>query len=197
MSHLTSKFIKGFFAILPILLSIVILVWIFNAAESVAREVLLLILPEWAYIPGLGILVSMILITFVGHLIDQKLTRRIFELLEGPFQILPVVRSIYTALKDFTQYLSPQAGQKQLSRVVLVNLSGVQVVGLVTRSTLEGLPQGLNKPEHVAVYIPMSYQFGGYTVFIHRDQVQELNLSTEQAMRSVLTAWVSGGGKSI
>jgi uncharacterized membrane protein len=192
LKHFTTKFLRGFFALFPILLSAYILFWIFSVAETAARTFLLFYLPDQAYVPGLGILAAVALIYSVGNLLDRPGMRRMFKWIEEPFQIVPVVRSIYQAIKDFTSYLSPRKDSRR-NRAVLVRLPGTQMeaVGLVTRESLQGLP--MDRPGHIAVYLPMSYQFGGYTVFIPKDQVQELPMSAEEAMRSVLTAWVSGG----
>ena len=43
---------------------------------------------------------------------------------------------------------------------------------------------------NIAVYLPMGYMIGGYTVFVPREWVQVLDMSVEEAMRSSLTAWM-------
>ena len=63
-------------------------------------------------------------------------------------------------------------------------------VGLVTRTDLEGLPKELSQDDRVTVYIPMSYQMGGYTLFLPKAWLQPLDMSVEVAMRSALTAWM-------
>ena len=192
VKHFTAKFLKGFFALFPLLLSIYLLLWLFNVAETVAAKFLLFFLPDQAYIPGLGILTAVIVIYGFGNILDRPGIRRIFKWIEEPFQVFPLVRSIYAAIKDFTSYLSPRKDKKK-GRAVLVRLPGteMELVGLVTRESLDGLPMA--RAELIAVYLPMSYQFGGYTIFLPRDHVKELAMGTEEAMRSVLTAWVSGG----
>lgn len=193
LKHFSGKFLRGFFALLPFLLSIYIFIWLVQFAEKAASEVLLIFLPDQVYIPGLGIFVAVILIYMFGNLIDKPIARHIFRWVEEPFQIVPVVKSVYQAIKDFTSYLSPSQ-KRDVNRVVLVKLPGtdLQVIGLVTREALTDLPAPLGSSGRVAVYLPMSYQFGGYTIFVTKDCLQEINLTTEQAMRSVLTAWVSG-----
>ncbi len=191
LKHFTAKFLKGFFALFPLLLCIYLLLWLFTVAETIAAKFLLFFLPDQAYIPGFGIIAAVIVIYAFGNILDRPGIRRIFKWIEEPFQVFPLVRTIYTAIKDFTSYLSPRKGRK--GRAVLVKLPGteMELVGLVTRESLEGLPMA--HPDLIAVYLPMSYQFGGYTIFLPRTHVNELAMGTEEAMRSVLTAWVSGG----
>ncbi|MGH8630174.1 MAG: DUF502 domain-containing protein, partial [Burkholderiales bacterium] len=68
--------------------------------------------------------------------------------------------------------------------------TGVRVMGFVTREEFSDLPAGVAGDGEVAVYLPMSYQIGGYTVFMPRSQLREIQMSREDAMRFVLTAGV-------
>jgi uncharacterized membrane protein len=194
LKHFTAKFLRGFFALFPILLCLYILVWLFTLTETIASMFLLFYLPDRAYIPGLGIFTAVILIYILGNLMDKPGVGRVLKWVEEPFRIVPMVKTIYSAIKDFTAYLSPRK-DGQRNRVVLVRLPGtdMDLVGLVTRESLAGTP--LAAGDKIAVYLPMSYQFGGYTVLIPRDQLREVDISPETAMRSVLTAWVSSEGQ--
>jgi uncharacterized membrane protein len=64
-------------------------------------------------------------------------------------------------------------------------------VGLVTRQRVDDLPAGFLQGDRVAVYLPMGYMIGGYTVFVPRAWVQPIDMSVEEAMRSSLFAWMS------
>ena len=84
------------------------------------------------------------------------------------------------------------AGQNdsEALQVVTVTLPGsnLRLMGFVTRDEFSDLPEGIAEPGEVAVYLPMSYQVGGYTVFMPRSQLSPVQMSREQAMRFVLTA---------
>jgi uncharacterized membrane protein len=56
---------------------------------------------------------------------------------------------------------------------------------------MSDLPQGLASDDNIAVYLPMGYMIGGYTVFVPRSWVQAIDMSVEEAMRSSLIAWMS------
>ena len=77
--------------------------------------------------------------------------------------------------------------------VVALRMPGqdLEIVGLVTRQNVDGLPEGFLRGDRVAVYLPMGYMIGGYTVFVPRDWVQPINISVEEAMRSSMFAWMS------
>ena len=66
--------------------------------------------------------------------------------------------------------------------------SDMRLMGFVTRDHFSDLPGGVANEGDVAVYLPMSYQIGGYTVFMPRSQITPVDMSRERAMRFVLTA---------
>jgi uncharacterized membrane protein len=99
------------------------------------------------------------------------------------------VRSVYGALRDLFGLFAEHQGQEAL-QVVSVTLPGTQMraLGFVTRSDFAGLPEGIGKQGELAVYLPMSYQIGGYMVMLPREQAVPVEMSREEAMKFVLTA---------
>ena len=65
---------------------------------------------------------------------------------------------------------------------------GIHALGILTRDSLADLPEGLAEEDAVAVYMPMSYQIGGYTAFVPRKLVEPVEMSVEDAMRFAVTA---------
>ena len=63
--------------------------------------------------------------------------------------------------------------------------------GFVTRRDFSALPPNLGDEHTIAVYLPMSYQVGGYTLMLPRDAVEPLDMSVDEAMRYALTAGMS------
>lgn len=198
MKHITSTFLKGLFTLLPLLLSVYVFLWFLTKVEGLASSAILVFWPEFLYIPGMGIVVVFILIYAFGTVVDRPLTRWAFNLIEGLLRELPVVKTVYVAIKDFTEYLKPGKDRKA-NQVVLVRFPDreIEMVGLLTRESLRDLPEAVSKDGKVAVYFPMSYQFGGCTLFIPRAWVHPTNLSVEAAMRSIITAWLPGQDKKL
>jgi uncharacterized membrane protein len=198
MNRVTTTFLKGLFTLLPLLLSIYLFLRFLNWVESGARSFLLVFWPEFLYIPGLGVFVVVLLIYAFGTVVDHKVSRWVLHLVEGLFSELPVVKTVYMAIKDFTQFLQPGRSRRS-DQVVLVKIPGghVEMIGLMTRDSLRGLPEPINKDERVAVYFPMSYQIGGCTLFIPRAWVHPTTLGVEEAMRSIITAWLPGQDKKL
>ena len=198
MKQLTSTFLKGLFTLLPILLSIYVFIWFLQWAENVTRGVITVVWPDAWYIPGMGLLVACVLIFSFGIVIDRPLARAMFTLVENLFREIPVIKTVYVALKDFTNFLQPGANRKH-NQVVLVRFPGreIEMIGLMTRESLRDLPASVTKEDRVAVYFPMSYQLGGCTVFIPREWVNPTDMSVEDAMRSIITAWLPGQDKTV
>ena len=71
----------------------------------------------------------------------------------------------------------------------------MRVMGLVTRENFSDLPQGIGDEGSVSVYLPMSYQLGGFTVFIPRAKLQLIDMPPKDAIRFTLTAGITSGGK--
>lgn len=192
MNALGKLFLKGLAVVIPITLTLAILWWIATSAEKLMGTVLKYSLPDGWYVPGMGLVSGMALIALIGLLSHVLIIQKMFNLGEAIFHRLPLVKTIYTAIKDFIAYLNPD-DNKQMGKVVLVQLPGqsFQLIGFITREQFDDLPFTPTAEDPVAVYMPMSYQIGGYTLFLPRSALTPLDISFEKAMRLVLTGAVT------
>jgi len=72
--------------------------------------------------------------------------------------------------------------------VVLVTTPLGKIIGIKTTDD----PDHVQKdPESIAVFFPMSYQIGGFTLYVPKDQVETLNMGIEDAMEFTMTAWIT------
>jgi uncharacterized membrane protein len=192
MKHLTRTFFTGLAVTLPVVATLYLLYWAVLASERTLDGLLLFVLPQTVYVPGMGLALGVVLVFLVGLLMRTWVARKIFSWTEGLMYRVPVVKTVYGALRDFTDFLSrPQKQGAQ--QVVLVRLgdTDLRVMGFVTRDDLAGLPPIMSEPGMILVYMPMSYQVGGYTALIPRASVQPVDMSFEEAMRFTLTAGLS------
>jgi len=192
MNALGKLFLKGLAVVIPVALTLAILWWIATGAEQLMGTILKFTLPDGWYIPGMGLVSGLVLIALIGLLSHVLVFQKIFNLGDAIFNRLPLVKTIYTAIKDFIGYLSPEKGN-EMGKVVLVQLPGqsFQLIGFVTREQFADLPFTPTAEDPVAVYMPMSYQIGGYTIFLPRNCLTPLDIPFEQAMRLVLTGSVT------
>lgn len=184
MKTLSKIFFQGLFAILPIVLTIAIIVWLISTLETYLSKLLLLVLPASMYWPGLGLVLGIALIFGLGLLIKFYLGQLIIRGLNKLMERIPVVSAVYSAFNDMVRFLSPSE-KEELQKAVLVEVQeGAEVIGFVTSEDVE-LGE---RSELIAVYIPMSYQIGGFTLFMPKDKVKELDMAPSEAMKKVLTA---------
>jgi uncharacterized membrane protein len=175
--------------VLPVLATAYLLIWLFTTAESFLGKPLRWLIPEGYYRGGMGLLIGIVVIFVVGVLMRAYIVRRVFSFSERILLEIPLIKTIYAALRDFFGMFAAQNDQEAL-QVVTVKLPGsdMRLMGFVTRDEFSDLPQGIGGEGEVAVYLPMSYQVGGYTVFMPRSQLSSVQMPREQAMRFVLTA---------
>jgi uncharacterized membrane protein len=192
MNVLGKLFLKGLAVVIPVALTLAILWWMATSAEQVMGAILKFTLPVGWYVPGMGLVSGLAMIALIGVLSHVLIFQKLFYLGEAIFNRLPLVKTIYTAIKDFISYLNPDK-DSEMGKVVLVQLPGqsFQLIGFVTREQFDDLPFTPAAEDPVAVYMPMSYQIGGYTLFLPRNALTPLDMPFEQAMRLVLTGAVT------
>ena len=192
MNNIGKLFLQGLAVTIPVALTLAIAWWMAASAERLLGGVLIRILPEGWYIPGLGLVSTMALILLVGLLSHVIIFQRLFEWGESLLARLPGIKTIYSALKDFFGYFSSGA-QQSFSKVVMVRLPGheFEALGFVTREVFDDLPLDPQAEDPVAVYLPMSYQIGGYTLYLPRRALTPVDMPFEDAMRLAVTGGVT------
>ena len=191
MRRLSNTFLKGLAAVLPVALTLYLVVWLGTTAESILGGTLRVILPRGAYFPGLGILAGVLVVLLVGIIFDAYVVQRLFRFGESLLARIPIVKTIFGALKDFTRFLPAGGKARDLRRVIIWRMSGARLIGFVTEEHIHPRLLGPNHEDIVAVYFPMSYQIGGYTLYLPKTELEETGLSVEEAMRMVLIGGVT------
>jgi uncharacterized membrane protein len=192
MNTLGKLFLKGLAVMIPAALTLAILWWLARGAERVLGGLLSAFLPAGWYIPGMGLLAAVAITILVGLLTHVIVFQRLFAIGEAILARLPLVKSLYSAIKDFMAYFSPD-NKAAMNKVVLVQLPGqaFELLGFVTREDFSRLPVQLSVDDPVAVYLPFSYQIGGYTLFLPRSCLTPVDMPFEEAMKLVLTGAVA------
>jgi uncharacterized membrane protein len=129
-------------------------------------------------------------------LVNAWLVKKFIEVGENLLNHIPLVKSVYSSIKDFLSYFSASLDKQKLERVVLVNFGDFQLLGFVTLDQPDKLTfSDRLESDTVLVYFPMSYQVGGYTLYISKNKLQSVSMSVEDAMRLTLTAGLSSTSK--
>ena len=193
LKFISKHILTGLVTILPVALTFYVFYWIVVTAEYALGELIRLWLPDDLYWPGMGLVAGLLAAFIVGLLMHAYLVRWLFAMGEKILYQTPIIKSIYTALRDFLNYFSPDT-KKEFEHVVAVTLgdTGMQVIGFVTRESAQNLPDGFRQDDGVLVYLPLSYMIGGYAVLVPRSAVRPIDMNLEEAMRFTLTAGVTG-----
>jgi uncharacterized membrane protein len=181
VKRLVGYFVRGCLVLVPAGLTFYILFAILRTIDQ--------LLPIG--IPGVGLLLTLILVTLVGVLTSNVVGRSIFETSERALRRLPLVKLIYSSIKDLINAF--MGDKKSFNRPVAVTLhpgSGLKALGFITRDGLHAL----DMPLHVAVYFPQSYNFAGYLAVVAREQVEALDVNSAELMTFIISGGVSGLG---
>ena len=187
---ISTTLITGLITLLPIVLTIYFLYWLAISSEEVLGKALRWALPEVVYFPGLGTIAGLIVIFFVGLLMKAVLVRQLFALGESILYRLPIIKTVYRAIRDLFDFFSPK--KENFGQVVIVNFNGMEIIGFVTQEDPERLPEAFRDRDSVLVYLPMSYMIGGYTMLVPRKDIKPCKMSMDEAMRFALTAGITG-----
>ncbi len=189
MKSIGKVFFTGLLTVLPVLATLYLVLWLVGAMERFFGAQLKWLMPDEYYRTGMGLVLAMLVIFGVGLLAHAVLFRTLFGWAEQVLLKVPLVRSVYGALRDLFGLFSEHKSDEVL-QVVSVTLPGtsMRAIGFITRSDFAGLPEGIGRQNEVAIYLPMSYQIGGYMVMMPRELAVPVEMSHEEAMKFVLTA---------
>ena len=183
MKRIAKYFLRGLLVFVPIMVTVFVLIWAFTGLDKIFRD--LLRIP----IPGLGILATISVIFLIGLLASNFVGRKLFGLVEKVFTKVPLVKLLYSSIKDIVEAFAGE--DKKFDKPVLVSLvpgGTAKVMGFVTRQGLKNL--GLD--DYVAVYLPQSYNFAGNVLLFSKQAVQPLDISGTDAMTFIVSGGVAG-----
>jgi uncharacterized membrane protein len=142
-----------------------------------------------------GVLLAILLVYIVGVFVGNLIGRTTWRLAEMAVMRIPLVRAIYPAVKQVTDFVLAERGHSQFagSHVVAVepHEKGIWSIGLVTGPNgLKPLNDAVGR-EMVTVFVPSSpTAFSGYVLVVPRESVIELPLDVEEAMRLLISGGV-------
>lgn len=141
-------------------------------------------------IPGLGLLFVFIMLTFIGFLTAGLIGRYIIKLGERIIARLPIIRSVYGALKQIFETVL-KTSSKSFREVVLIEYprKGIWAIGFITGDT-KGEVQTSLKEDIVNVFLPTTPNpTSGFLLFLPRKDLKILNMNVEEGIKMV----ISGG----
>ena len=184
------SFLTGVFVLVPLVLSLMLLLWFFEKVDTLFSPVLdgvvRTLFPGTDHVPGTGILAGLIIILLLGTLARSVVGKRLLDALDRLIERIPGYRGVYSTIKQLTDAFSPQ-NTKSFKEVLLVEypMEGSYALGFRTMTVEEG------ERRLVVVYIPTNHLYLGEVIFIPEEKAVRLEMSIEQAVRLLVSAGIA------
>ncbi|MEM9417179.1 MAG: DUF502 domain-containing protein [Bacteroidota bacterium] len=179
LSDLLGYFMRGLLLVIPFAMTGYIISFAWNWIDG-------LIGPD---VPGLGIVILMLSITFLGYLGSTLLVRSLFDFVESLIIRLPLISTVYSSLKELTSAFVGK--DKKFDKPVLVVMNKearLHKLGFITQKDLKDI----NLPGSIAVYVPHSYNFSGDLFLLPKEAVTPLDVSSTEIMKFIVSGGVAG-----
>jgi uncharacterized membrane protein len=194
MSALRKWLVAGLLAIVPVAVTLAVLRWIVNTLDATLQ-----ILPAgWQpdrligyHIPGFGVLLTLAILLIVGAVVSNFFGRKIVQWGDQLVTRIPVVRSIYSSVKQVSDTLfSPGGNAFRTAVLVQWPRADVWTIGFVT-GTPGGDVTNYLVGDYVSVYVPTTPNpTGGYFVMLRKSDCIELKMSVDEALKYVISMGV-------
>ena len=191
LARIRNYFIAGIVVLIPIGITLYLTLFIIEISSKILPKG---INPNHYLpydIPGLEILISILIITFIGWLSLSFIGKKFLLLFENLLQKIPILRTIYSAINQMTETFTKSDGSKK--NVVLVEYprKGTWAVGFATRDN-SGEISNKTKKKLVNVFVPTTPNpTSGFLLMFPKDEVIYLDLSFEEASRFIVSAGTS------
>jgi uncharacterized membrane protein len=176
--RIVAYFFRGLILLAPLALTVYVCVFLFRSIDGLLG----------LRVPGAGFLATLILITIVGFLGSNLLTRGAVSFFDRILSRLPFVNLVYGSTRDLVKAFVGE--KRRFDKPVLVQLvpgSSAHVLGFVTQESLTRL--GLDSM--VSVYVPQSYNFAGQLFIFPTSTVQRLEVSSSAVMAFIISGGVT------
>lgn len=186
MKRFLYYFIQGLLVFIPVIITFAILFKVFDFFSGIfsffgfSNNTLLNTV--------LGLTLSLSVIALMGVLASSLVFKHIFNWLEERLEHAPLIRHIYSPIKDFTGAFV--GNKKRFNKPVLVTvdkLNAIQQLGFITQTDLSDL--GIK--ERVAVYLPLSYSLSGKLIIVPTDQIQKVDKDAPEVMKFIISGGVT------
>jgi uncharacterized membrane protein len=197
LRQLLHLFFQGLIILAPIVITGWAVISLFNSIDTILPNLLHTLFPSFVGVdsygypkryPGLGFLVVILIVIFVGYISSSFIFSRLVYLFDQLLEKTPGIKIIYSTLKDFFEAFA--GNKRKFDKSVLVSISSPDVwqVGFITQQEVHQF--GLK--EYVAVYVPQSYAFAGHLYFVKRERVRLLtDISSAEAMKFAISGGVA------
>jgi len=184
----------GLLVWVPILVAVLVVRFILDLMDQTLLLLPSSVRPEalfGVHIPGVGAVLSVLLLIFTGMLVSNIIGRNLVGLWEDLLNRIPFVRALYSGVKSFsTTILSNQGNSFKKVMLIEYPRQGIWSIGFQTAGDLPLISQHTGEPQ-VCVFIPTTPNpTSGFIMMVPRSQAIELEMSVDAAMKMIVTLGV-------
>jgi uncharacterized membrane protein len=183
MGWLRRSFLTGLVVTVPLLITVVTLVWFFRFIDGFARPLSTYLFGR--EVPGLGVLITAGFILVAGAVATNVIGRRILQRAEGWLLSVPLFKTVYAPVRQLVAAFSPDSETGFKKVVIVDDERRGMVFGFLTREFT--LDRGRGPEAMVAVYVPTNHLYLGDVLVYPRSQATYPDLSVEEGIRIFLT----------
>ncbi len=193
--HLRTYFLTGLFITIPLVVTILLLIWAFNQTDAILGGLIYRIFK--IRIMGLGLVTLIVLITLIGLLAHNYLGRKLIAFGENILHRIPVLSKVYGTAKQITETLT-KADKNSFRQVVLVEYprKGIYSPGFL----ISEVPANINAQtgkKLISIFIPTPPNpVTGFLIFVPEEDITILDMSIEEGFKLIITAGVVQPGKN-
>jgi uncharacterized membrane protein len=176
-------------------------IWVLDLIVSTMDRTLLLLPPPWRPeswlgfpLPGAGALLSAVVLLATGMAAANIMGQRMVRWWEALLSRIPIVRSIYSSVKQVSDTLLAPDGHS-FRRAVLVEFPqrGQWSIAFVVGAPSERVARNLDQGNSLVVYVPTAPNpTSGYTLIVRPDEVRDVDMSVDEALKFVISLGVAG-----
>ena len=200
MAALRRWLLAGLLVLVPLMITVWVLNWIIGTLDQTLQ-----ILPEkWQpdlllgiHIPGFGVVLALLIVLVIGAAVSNFLGRRLMAWWDALLGRIPIVRSIYSSVKQVSDTLFSENGNA-FRKALLVQWPrpGVWTVAFQTGTPGGDVAHHLGE-DYLSVYVPTTPNpTGGYFVMLKRSDCIELAMTVDEALTYVISMGVVAPGSA-
>ena len=187
-SSIRNNFIAGIVVLIPIGITLYLTIFIIKISSKILPKG---INPNYYLpynIPGLEILISVLIITFIGWISLSFIGRKLFDYFEAILNIIPILRTIYSAVGQLTETFAKSKSDKKSDVLVEYPRKGTWAVGFATKENKGEIRNKVGE-DLINVFVPTTPNpTSGFLLMFQKKEVIFLDISFEQASKFIVSA---------
>jgi uncharacterized membrane protein len=185
---LRSKFVAGLLILVPIIITVKGLWWLFTYVDGLAEPVAIAVLGR--PVPGVGFVTTIAVVFLTGVLFSSGPLRRLLDGLEDMLDIVPVVGAVYGTTKKVMAGFGGSGSEEAFKRFVFAKLPGRTTPGFLTGTFTLKRADG-SRQSLCTVYVPTNHLYVGDVVVVPAEDVIETDMTLEDGVSLILSAGAS------